>query len=351
MKKSLLVLLIATAGLSNTASACSQITHSFDSAGTYSARTMDFCSDLKTSLAVYPRGIQQQSNHAGMKAIPWVSKYGYVSVNQPNFDKNLASDGVNEKGLAIHMLYMGETKQALIDKTKPVMDSYTWVHYVLGNFDNVEDVLASMKDYQIHTFPISIGGKSVALPIHFAIEDKYGCSAVIEFVNGKLTVHKSINNSTMTNEPSYDAQLSHLKTVESAKQHYDIENLPGGGDSKNRFVRANYINTNLPNATNNATAVNYMFGAINSTAVPFFNGYQQLCSRIDDPVASISDAWPTQWMTVSDLSHETLYFTNTLVGNRVYINLNEVNLNAGQPVKQFDTSDTKVSGDVSKLIK
>lgn len=350
MKKSLLALLIAGTVVSNTSFACSQLSHQFTGLGTYAARSFDFCSDLKTTMVVYPQGTKDISNPSGKNVLSWTGKYGYVTVNQSSIAKNLASEGVNEQGLAIHMLYMGETKQAPIDKQKPVIDSFSWTHYVLANYKTVNEVLQHINEYQIHTYPIKFGNEEIIFPLHFALEDKTGNSAVIEFINGKLTIHTQQKQSTMTNEPNYDAQLSNLAKAKSSPQ-YTIEQLPGGADSANRFVRANYINENLPATQNSTTAVNYMFSAINSTAVPFFANYQQGCKRLSDPVASASDAWPTQWMTVTDINNSTLYLTNTLVGNRIWVNLKQVNLKAGQPVRQIDTSRAELSGDVSGLLK
>lgn len=39
-----------------------------------------------------------------------------------------------------------------------------------------------------------------------------------------------------------------------------------------------------------------------------------------------------------------------MVGNRVSVKLSEVNLNKGQAIKEFDTAQTNVNGDVSKLL-
>ncbi|MDD3266146.1 MAG: linear amide C-N hydrolase [Burkholderiales bacterium] len=350
MKKLLSLLLVAGVSLTNNSFACSQLSHEFNGVGTYAARSFDFCTEVKTTMVVYPRGTKGESNKSGQNVISWVGKYGYVTVNQPSLGPELTSEGLNEKGLAVHMLYMGDTKQAPIDKSKPVISTFMWTQYVLANYQTVDEVLKHINEYQIHTYPLKFGNESIVFPLHFAIEDKSGDNAIIEFINGKLTIHKNQKMSIMTNEPNYDAQLANLKKVKASSQ-YTIEQLPGGAEPENRFVRANYINENLPQASNSNMAVNYMFGAINSTMVPFFANYQEGCKRLNDPAGSASDAWPTQWMSVTDLDKSTLYVTNTLVGNRIWVNLNNFNLKAGQPVKTIDTSRADITGDVSKLLK
>lgn len=348
MKKLLSLLLVAGITLTNNSFACSQLSHQFNGVGTYAARSFDFCADLTTAMVVYPRGVKEKSNSSGKNVLTWNGKYGYVTVSQPTL--SLASDGVNEKGLAVHMLYMGDTKQAAIDNTKPVINSFMWTHYVLANYQTVNEVLKHINEYQIYTYPLKFNNENIVFPLHFAIEDKTGNNAIIEFVNGKMKISNNKTISTMANEPSYDAQIINLSKAKSSSQ-YTIEQLPGGADSANRFIRASYINENLPQASNNNMAVNYMFSAINSTAVPFFANYQEGCKHLNNPEASVGDAWPTQWMSVTDLDTSTLYLTNALVGNRIWVNLNKVNLKVGQPIKQIDTSRTDITGDVSKLLK
>ncbi|MDE4955335.1 linear amide C-N hydrolase, partial [Francisella tularensis] len=76
--------------------------------------------------------------------------------------------------------------------------------YVLCNFATVKEVLDNINIYQIYKPPIEINGKESNIPVHYMVEDKTGDSSLIEYINGKLTVH--INVKAISNEPSYDEQ-------------------------------------------------------------------------------------------------------------------------------------------------
>ncbi|GMN90160.1 linear amide C-N hydrolase [Francisella sciaenopsi] len=344
MKKILSKILLTSAILATSVPvmACSELNHNFGKdLGIYTARTMDVFIDLKPKLTVYPRGTKELGN---LKDNPlnWTDKYGYVTVEE-TVPVTLAAEGVNEKGLAAHLLYLGGTIQPKRDLNKPGVNGLNWVNYVLGNYTTVKEVLENLDKYQIYMPPVKVNGKDSYLPIHYMIEDKTGDSALIEYINGKLTVHRNVK--AISNEPSYDQQL---KTLKEAKKlgFYNIDKLPGGANSGYRFVRANFISENLPKAESMNQAINYMFAAADSVSVPFIKGYRD--ESLDNP--ALEDKWPTQWKSVTSLSQNTIYVSDTLVGNRVYVNLNEVNLDKGQPIKSVSIMDKTLTGDVTSKL-
>ena len=76
-----------------------------DGANLY-CRSMEFGVDLKSNLLIAPIGSDYQAsapnNQAGLK---WKSKYGFVGFNQW-FSPQYISDGMNEKGLVVGVLYL-----------------------------------------------------------------------------------------------------------------------------------------------------------------------------------------------------------------------------------------------------
>ncbi|MDE4992353.1 linear amide C-N hydrolase, partial [Francisella tularensis] len=82
------------------------------------------------------------------------------------------------------------------------------IRYVLGNFATVKEVIDNLNSYQIYNPPIEINGKESNIPVQYMVEDKTGDSALIEYINGKLTVHR--NFKAISNEPSYDEQQKNL---------------------------------------------------------------------------------------------------------------------------------------------
>ncbi|MBK2257511.1 linear amide C-N hydrolase [Francisella philomiragia] len=344
MKKILSNILLTSTVLATSlpAMACSELNHDFGKdLGIYTTRTMDIFIDLKPNLTAYPRGTEENGG-LDENSLNWTDKYGYVSIDETNLE-NLTGEGVNEKGLAAHLLYLGDTIQPKRDLSKPGVNGVNWVRYVLGNYATVKEVLENLDKYQIYNPPVKINGHDSYLPVHYLVEDKTGDSALIEYINGKLTVHTNVK--TLSNEPSYDQQL---KIVKEAKKlgFYNIDKLPGGANSGYRFVRANFINENLPDAESMDQAVNYMFAAADSVSVPFIKGYKN--ESFNNP--SLDDKWPTQWKSVTSLSNATIYITDTLVGNRISVNLNKVNLDKGQPIRSISVMDESLTGDVTSKL-
>ncbi|MFZ9035053.1 MAG: linear amide C-N hydrolase [Francisellaceae bacterium] len=328
---------------------CTVVSHQFDQIGEFNARSLDFCHNLKSDFIVYPRGLDFHSadKTVNMKIFDWVNKYGYVTIAQSNLH-DLSSEGLNEKGLSVHILYNGDSEEPELDKKTPVISSFQWIHYALGNFATVDEVLKSLKNYQIHTFPIVIGKQSVNLPIHFKIEDRSGDSAVLEFSHNQLKIYHGKQYNTMTNEPSYDQQIKNLEKYQHSKQ-YSVNDLPGGADPKNRLVRAYYAVEHLPKtAATDAIASSYMYSVINSASVPFFEGYNN-CGFGDSTRAA--DTWPTQWVSVSNLNKPTLSYSGIFTGNRVWIDLSEVDLQKGQPMTRINLDNPDLSGNLSHKLK
>jgi choloylglycine hydrolase len=322
--------------------ACSELNHNFGkNLGIYSARTMDVFIDLEPSLSIYPRGTVENGRLV-KNVMTWTDKYGYVSVDETNLS-NLTAEGINEKGLAAHLLYFGSMQQPKRDTSIKGVNGLVWIRYILGNYANVQEVLDHLNDYQIYTPKIELKGKEVLLPIHYSIEDAQGNSAVIEYVDGKLKVHE--NTKAMTNEPDFNQQIKNLKAIKDTDL-YNIDSVPGGAKSENRFIRANFISENMPDANTSKEAVNYMFAAADSVSVPFTKGYKD----VDLSEEGVLDKWPTQWKSVISMQDKILYITDVLVGNRVYIDLNEANLESGQPVKSISIMAPSLTGDLTSEI-
>ncbi|MEY8715453.1 linear amide C-N hydrolase [Francisella philomiragia] len=344
MKKILSNILLTSTVLATSmpAMACSELNHNFGgNIGKYSTRTMDVFIDLKPNLTVYPRGTKE-NGALEKNSLDWTDKYGYVSVDETNLE-NLTAEGINEKGLAVHLLYFGTMQQPERDTSIKGVNGLVWVRYVLGNYASVQEVINNLNNYQIYTPQIELKGKKGNLPIHYSIEDASGDSAMIEYVDGKLKIHR--HTKAMTNEPSYDEQVKKLKDIKKTDL-YNIDMIPGGAKSENRFIRANFISENIASANTADDAVNYMFAAADSVSVPFVKGYKE----VDFTASDIQDKWPTQWKSVISMKDKKLYISDTLVGNRIYVDLNEANLKEGQPIRSVSVMDKTLTGDVTSKL-
>jgi hypothetical protein len=106
----------------------------------------------------------------------WVSKYGSVTFNVAGYQ--LAWAGMNEKGLVMSTMALGETKNPEPD-TRPPLVSPFWMQYILDRCATVDEVLATNKIVRIKD-----------TVDHYLVCDASGDVTVIEFLDGKMICHR-----------------------------------------------------------------------------------------------------------------------------------------------------------------
>ncbi|MFQ4141893.1 linear amide C-N hydrolase [Chlorogloeopsis sp. ULAP02] len=119
------------------------------------------------------------------------------------------ADGLNEKGLGMHMLYLTVTDFGSRDRTRAGVQAGLWGQYLLDNVATVKEALAPMKQIQ----PIMVSLDGMKSTVHLAIEDASGDSAIIEYVNGKLMVYHGREYLVMTN----DGHLTNVSAFEKVE--------------------------------------------------------------------------------------------------------------------------------------
>jgi penicillin V acylase-like amidase (Ntn superfamily) len=279
-----------------------------------------------------PRGIKH-SGEAGENSLTWEAKYGSVVVTA--FHTNAVSDGINEKGLAVHLLYLSKTTYPDNNKKLPQISNTMWAQYILDNFTTVEEALEGTKDLQI--VPTKIHDQT--WPIHLAMEDQTGDSAIIEFIDGKMHIYHGPQYQVMTNEPAYDIQLANLKRY---KGFGGTLPLPGDPDPLSRFVRAEHFLKTLPIPGNEVEAVAGVLSVMRSVQVPF--------GAVDTSGNQTVDSWVTRWVSVADVTNKIYFFNSTTTPNIVWIDLNKINFAVGSDVLSIDPSDIRLEGDITKSL-
>lgn len=110
------------------------------------ARSTDLYISDEPLIKAQPRGVQR-TGEAGENSLTWQSKYGNVVVTA--FHTNVVSDGINEKGLAAHILYLSESQYPDPATGSKPISNLMWAQYVLDNFATVQETLDGTKDLQI----------------------------------------------------------------------------------------------------------------------------------------------------------------------------------------------------------
>ena len=135
-------------------------------------RNMDFHKDLMTNLWKQPRGVERDDGVEG--ELTWTSKYG--SVIATAFDI-ISVDGINEAGLAGHVLWLAESDYGTPDEGRTKLSQAIWMQYFLDNFATVAEAVEWIEktDVQVVQMDDPTGGKPPA--IHLALDDATGDSA------------------------------------------------------------------------------------------------------------------------------------------------------------------------------
>ncbi|MCC5902197.1 MAG: linear amide C-N hydrolase [Halomonas sp.] len=296
-------------------------------------RNMDFHKDLMTNLWTQPQGITRDDGVQGKLA--WRSKYG--SVVATAFDM-ISVDGLNEAGLAGHVLWLAESDYGIPDDSRPQLSQAIWMQYFLDNYSTVAEAVEWIEKSNVQVVQMMDPTGGTPPAIHLALNDATGDSCIIEYSDGRPKVYHSREYRVMTNSPTYDQQLELVKTISGLGGDQPI---PGSTLASDRFARAAYYVSRLDQPQTQLQAIAAMFSVIRNVAQPF---------RIPDP--GKPDASQTLWQTVSDLTNRRYVFESTTRPNIVWVDLRDLDLAVGAPQMKLNlvnelTVEHGIAGEVS----
>lgn len=287
---------------------------------------------MKTNLWLFPRGMNREGL-ARKSSLSWTSKYGMVI---PSAYDLASTDGMNEKSLACHMLWLAESDYGKRDENIPGLSVSLWLRFFLDNFANV--TYGENDPFQI--LPCVVGTTGKVSEVHMMIEDVSGDAAIFEYTDGgKLKIYHNKQYNVMTNSPTFNKQLENLKEYQGLGGN---KRLPGSTEAADRFVRAAYYQKSLPeNITTAREAVAGVISVARNVSQPF--------GTADPSRPNIS---PTRWRTVCDLTNRVYYFESTTSPNIIWVRLDELDFGNGAPVKKIDlVNGTDHVGNVSSKFK
>ena len=337
MKKNLagVVLLLAAVSLGSIqqVEACTRAVYIGPDQMVVTGRTMDWKEDLHSNLYVFPRGIQC-TGHNKEKTLNWTSKYG--SVIAAGYDIGTC-DGMNEKGLVASLLFLPETIYSLPGDTRPAMGISIWTQYVLDNFATVREAVDELKKetFRIDAPRLPNGSEST---LHLAITDETGNTAILEYLDGKLSIHEGKEYQVMTNSPRYESQLA---INDYWKEVGGLQMLPGTNRSSDRFVRASFYIHAIPQTSDAKIAIPSVLSVMRNVSVPFG------ISTPDKPHIS-----STRWRTVSDQKNKVYYFESTLTPNLFWLDLKKIDFSPKASIKKLSLANGEIyAGDAVKDLK
>jgi choloylglycine hydrolase len=316
------------------AQACTRILWNNNKLAVVVGRTMDWPESTEPKLMVFPRGIKRNGGMLGdmlvVKDNPaqWTSKYGSVVTTVYGMG---TVDGLNEKGLGMHMLYLTATDFGPRNPNKAGVQAGLWGQYLLDNAATVKEALALMNEIQ----PVMVALDDMKATVHLAIEDASGDSAILEYVEGKLVVHHGPEYRVMTNDPTYDQQLKFLETWDFTNATRQTP-LPGNVDPKDRFVRASYYQMMLPEPKTEQEAIAGILAIARNTSVPF-----------GAPNNIPGSLYNTEYRTAIDLTNRRYFFELTTSPNVIWVNLDQLDFAPGAPILGLDPDNLDLSGNVT----
>ncbi len=234
----------------------------------------------------------------------WTARYGSVTFNQHGREMPLG--GMNEKGLVVEALFLGETRYPARDH-RPTLRGLQWVQYQLDMHRTVEEVIAS--DAQIRIRPSRSPGH------HYLVADRSGDCATIEFINGVMEYHRGdlLSVRALTNT-TYAKSLRYW--------HRGRPPVFDTYDSVWRFIR---VGRKLQDYDPALPAVDYAFKIL----------------------TAVAQAELTRWSIVYDIKNQCIHFLTR--GHRLirYFDLNTFDFSCATQVKQLDMQ-ALLAGDVSR---
>ncbi|MGH8282449.1 MAG: linear amide C-N hydrolase [Gammaproteobacteria bacterium] len=347
LKRGMLIAAVAVlffAVLAPASQACTRILWATD-LGVYTGRTMDWPASTEPMLMTFPKGIERNGGvfvgHRVVKTNPviWTSKYGSIVVSTYGAG---AIDGLNERGLGVHMLFFTATDFGPRDPRKKGLQAGDWAQYLLDNAASVDQAINLMKDVQI----VMVEANGHKANLHLALEDASGDSAIMEYENGKLHIYHNRKYRVMTNDPAFPEQLRLLE-----EKHFDFANptrdmpLPGNVNPIDRFQRATYYLRALKQPKSDSDAVATMMSLLYNVSVPIGAPYK------GQGAGDGFDAYSTEYRTITDTAHSRYFFQLATMPAVIWVDLSKIDFSKGAPVLELNPDNPKLFGNVTELLK
>ena len=243
------------------------------------------------------RGLSKTSFAHDGSSIRWVSKFGSITFNQ--YGKEFPTGGMNEKGLVVELMWLNDTKYPSPDQ-RPGVTVLQWLQYQLDNNSTVSEVIQTDSKLRISAYDV---------PLHYLVADASGDVASIEFLGGKMVVHRGkdlpiavLANNTYAN--SWDA----------VKNVYGASNVSLRDNSDARFAKACKMVKEFQDQNLSTPVVDYSFKILNE----------------------VSQGDHTKWSIVYDLVAKKIYFKTLKYPQVKSVEFSAFDFNCTANAKAFD---------------
>jgi len=243
----------------------------------------------------------------GEPTIQWASLYGSISFNQ--YGNEFPTGGMNEKGLVVELMWLDGTNYPKSD-SRPAVEVLQWIQFQLDNAATVDEVIASDKKIRI---------RDDGTPLHYLVADAGGNVASIEFLEGKMIVHKKqdLPFPVLTN-------TAYEESAQTAKKYIGNTNDPASLDnSLERYVKACRMVKKVNELPANIPLTDYAFSILDFVAQGDF----------------------TKWSIVYDISNKKILFKTEGFNSVKSISLSSFDFSCSSPSKMYNMNQA-ARGDI-----
>jgi len=299
------------------------------------------------NVVIRERGMNMTADpiNDGSKRIKWTSKYNSAAfytegkfnwieklfIKLTGMQSSAPNCGFNEKGLWCGAFWIHpppEVKYPPKDGRVSIND-YQLQEYLLDTSSSVAKALANLSKVRVSGF--KSGGFEV--DVHWFLADASGDSAIIEFPNGKMRIHRNPDPRAITNS-FYEHSREYLKGFKGFGGSKAIPLAQGEMTSENRFL---FASSALRDSENKNMLSRKDVFKIMKTVTQ---------TKIRHQVTSQSI---TQWTVVYDLKARTLSWTSRASPEIKTIDLTKLALSRSGRKRKIDFN-TPLSGDVTNKI-
>ncbi len=245
----------------------------------------------------------------------WTSKYGSVTYTQ--FGREFPLSGMNEKGLAVEILWDYDNEGPSGKGPLPSINEAQWIQYQLDMSADVKEAIANAHKVKI---------KKVYADVHYMACDRSGACATFEFRKDQVVINEMGPNGlkVLTNS-------DYGRSADYAQDYVGFggkKSIPYGSyDSKDRFVILGSGLEQLNSVVNSRDAVSLSF----------------------DMLMQVRNVNSSVWNIVHDMSANVSHFKKMFEKQKVMqTHLNRFDLSCRSPVQILDL-ESGLDGDVTAL--
>jgi choloylglycine hydrolase len=239
------------------------------------------------------------------ETISWVSLYGSITFNQ--YGKEFPTGGMNEKGLVVELMWLDGTEYPANDN-RPAVGVLQWIQYQLDNCATIDELISTDKKLRI--------SPTGTTPLHYLVADANGNVATIEFLNGKMVVHRGSNLPfTVLTNNSYEESVKAYKNSST-----------NGNNSLERFGQACNMIQQLKADNNMKPVTDYAF----------------------DILGEVAQGNYTKWSIVYDITNKTIQFRTNRFKQVKSVSFSSFDFDCSSTAKVWDMNQTG-NGSINNL--